>query len=172
MVTAICRETKFRSEEPAMSDAAAFQACFTDWRLIKGRKVVQVVLELPIEHADQAYQALGGMPDPGKSIWCAVARLQEPRKITTFKSRSWHEMSPAQQAGMLCQDDVFAKFLAERDGAIVGIYSADRCAERVRAICGGLASRKDIKSGTKAEQIWRELVSDYRAWVREPEVVG
>jgi hypothetical protein len=51
------------------------------------------------------------MPDPGKSIWCAVARLQEPHKVATVKSRSWHEMSPAQQAGILCQDDMFAKFL-------------------------------------------------------------
>lgn len=55
--------------------AAAFQACFTDWRLIKGRKVVQVVFEVPIEAADQAYQALGGMPNPAESVWCGVARL-------------------------------------------------------------------------------------------------
>jgi len=55
--------------------AAAFQATYSDWRLIKGRKCVQVVFEVPVEQADQAYQVLGGMPDPSKSVWCAIARM-------------------------------------------------------------------------------------------------
>jgi hypothetical protein len=156
-------------------NAACFKGSYADWKLVKTRGVVQIILEVPLHEADLAYQVVGGMPDAATERWFAVARLQEPnrepRKVTTFKSRSWHEMSPAQQAGVLCQDNVFAKFLAERDGNC-GIYTADRCANLVRAICGGIASRKDIKPGTKAEQLWRALVSDYRAWVREPEVVG
>lgn len=64
-----------------MTDAAAFEATFTDWRLIKGRKVVQVVLEVPLELADRAYQALGGMPDPAGSVWVAVARLNTERQV-------------------------------------------------------------------------------------------
>ena len=154
-----------------MSDAAAFKACYADWKLIKTRGVIQIILEVPLHEADTAYQVVGGMPNAAAERWFAVARLQEPRKVTTFKSRSWHEMSPAQQAGMLCQDDVFAKFLAERDGYSTITYSPDHCAERVRTMCG-VTSRKDILQGTRADGLWRAIVSDYRAWVREPEVLG
>jgi hypothetical protein len=55
--------------------AAAFQATYADWRVIKGRKVVQVCFEIPLEAADTAYQVLGGMPIAAKEVWCAVARI-------------------------------------------------------------------------------------------------
>ena len=58
-----------------MNRAAAFKAVFTDWRLIKGRKCVSICFEVPLELADEAYRCLGGMPDPGSSVWCAIARL-------------------------------------------------------------------------------------------------
>ena len=61
-----------------MTDTAAFQATFTTLRLINGRGVVQFTFEVPIEGADMALQALGGMPHPGKSVWCAIARMSEP----------------------------------------------------------------------------------------------
>ena len=147
-----------------MSDAAAFKACYADWKLIKTRGVIQIILEVPLHEADTAYQVVGGMPNAAAERWFAVARLQEPRKVTTFKSRSWHEMSPAQQAGVLCQDDVFAKFLAERDGwKGNALPSTERCAEMIRSMCG-VTSRKDILPGTRADGLWRAIVSDYRAW--------
>jgi hypothetical protein len=43
---------------------AATQGTFSDFRLIKGRKVCQIVIEVPIEQADQALAALGGLPQP------------------------------------------------------------------------------------------------------------
>ena len=43
---------------------------------LRTRKVVQIVLEVPVEEADAAYQVLGGMPNPAESFWCAVAGLQ------------------------------------------------------------------------------------------------
>ena len=56
---------------------AAFTACYSDWKLIRTRATVQIVLEIPIEKADSAYQVLGGMPIAGKEIWVAVARLAD-----------------------------------------------------------------------------------------------
>jgi predicted metalloenzyme YecM len=47
-----------------MTDAAVTQGTFADFRLIKGRKVCQIVIEVPIEQADQALAALGGLPQP------------------------------------------------------------------------------------------------------------
>ena len=58
-----------------MDKPAAFSASYSDWRVIKGRKVIQVVLEVPLEAADHAYNVLGGMPKFGSEQWFAVARL-------------------------------------------------------------------------------------------------
>jgi hypothetical protein len=45
-------------------EPAAIQASFADFRLIKGRKQAQIILEIPIEGADAALAALGGIPQP------------------------------------------------------------------------------------------------------------
>ena len=55
---------------------AAFSASYSDWRIVKGRKVVQIILEVPIEAADHAYNVLGGMPKFGAEQWFAIARLK------------------------------------------------------------------------------------------------
>jgi hypothetical protein len=55
--------------------AAIFRACYSDWRLIRTRKCVQLVFEVPLEESNKAYEALGGMPNPGEEAWVAIARL-------------------------------------------------------------------------------------------------
>lgn len=59
-------------------DQAAFSASYSDWRVVKGRKVVQIVLEVPLEAANHAYNVLGGMPNPGEEKWFAIARMKQP----------------------------------------------------------------------------------------------
>lgn len=58
---------------------SAFQATFSDVRLVKGRKVCQLVFELPLEGADAALSALGGFPRPDREVWVGVARLDLPK---------------------------------------------------------------------------------------------
>lgn len=65
-----------------MNKPAAFSATYSNWKVIQGRKVVQIVFEVPLEKADEAYQALGGMPDNSVSTWCAIAKL-DPEKLQT-----------------------------------------------------------------------------------------
>jgi hypothetical protein len=94
---------------------AAFKACYSDWKLIKTRGVVQVVMEVPLAEADAAYKVLGGMPDFGSENWFAIAALKTekenpkpipisaatPRPVTPDKplveaKRTWNDMSPQQ----------------------------------------------------------------------------
>lgn len=165
-----------------MSQAAAFQATYSDWKLIRTRKVVQIVLEVPVEQAGLAYEVLGGMPRTDSEIWCAVARLQQkesaaqPRPSSSDNaphaggahSKSWHEMTPAQQAGLLCNDPAFANFLR---GAFPALWTgAADCAVIVRKLCQ-VNSRSELNLDNEAAMKWRGLVSDYRAWMRSPEVV-
>ena len=59
------------------SPAAIFRASYSDWKLIRTRKCVQIIFEVPLEGglAHAAYAALGGMPDPAAEAWVAIARL-------------------------------------------------------------------------------------------------
>ncbi len=59
-----------------MSDAAAFRATYSNWRVVRGRGVIQITLEIPIENEKAAYDALGGMPQTNDT-WVAVARLTD-----------------------------------------------------------------------------------------------
>ena len=58
-----------------MSSPAAFQATYSDFKLIKGRKCAQIILEVDIERADAALEALGGVPQPHRETWVGVARI-------------------------------------------------------------------------------------------------
>lgn len=58
-----------------MENPAAFSATYSDWKVIKTRQVVQIVLEVPLKAADHAYNVLGGMPNIESEGWFAVARL-------------------------------------------------------------------------------------------------
>jgi hypothetical protein len=60
-----------------MDNAAAFKATFHNTKLVMGRSVLQIILEVPIEQQKQVYDALG-YPNPANTTWVGVARLQEP----------------------------------------------------------------------------------------------
>ena len=91
-----------------------------------------------------------------------VATPSRPATDRSGGAQSWHQMSPTQQAGILCADKSFWKF--------IGAHSEQEAADFVRLRCG-VTSRKDILPDNQAGRRWRDLVSDYRAWCREPEVV-
>jgi hypothetical protein len=157
-----------------MTKAAAFRAEFSDWKLIRTRKVVQIVLEVPVELSGEAYEVLGGMPDPSKSIWCAVARLkggdvadtEGGSQIDTSPAPSpaqpGRAKSPAQVAGYLCKLPPFWKFLREECGRHYAI-DEDGAAEAVREICG-VEHRSEIIHGTDAALYWHDLRSKFRVW--------
>jgi hypothetical protein len=158
-----------------MSAPAAFRASYSDWKLIRTRKVVQIVLEVPVEEADAAYQVLGGMPNPGESVWCAVARLNSNQPVeiqpTEKPRREWRELSPAQQAGIRCADPAFYKFLYQlyprRLGKRMGTPE-DKASDLVRSLCG-VQSRAHLTSDhPEALRLWEDLDRKFRAWMSAP----
>ena len=77
-------------------------------------------------------------------------------------------MSPQQQAGILCSDAAFRRFLIERHGRW---FDAQAAAIAVRAICG-VGSRRELATDHRARVIWHQIVSEYRQWEVEPQVIG
>lgn len=158
-----------------MSNPAAFQATFSDFRVVKGRKVCQWVFETPIEAADAALEALGGIPQPHEERWAAIARID--LKMATIappvadivpikERRPFLSLPLSQQSALRCNDEDFWKFLNHSCGQAEGINSMEGAATFVRGYCN-VISRSDIKPETERGERWVKLNDKYEAWVRD-----
>lgn len=159
-----------------VSNAAAIQATYSDFKIVRGRKVAQIILEIPLEQANGFVTGFG-MPNPGSETWVAVARLnqkaiqhkddgvQAPKNVR----RSFGELSLAEQSAIKCGDRVFQRFLFEKDMIpdedfeAGGQKSADAAATAVRVACG-VNSRADILPGTPAGDKWADVLRVFEGW--------
>lgn len=162
----------------------AFKATYADFRLVKTRKTAQFVFEVPIEGADAALKALGGVPRPDCETWVAVARLDpalearepdldasEPRNAPDKASaprerRPFKSLPLPAQAAMRCNDPEFLRFLAEYlfgPGSGIAIPTVEEAADEVRQICG-VTSRSKISEADESGTRWRELDRAYLDW--------
>jgi hypothetical protein len=136
-----------------MADAVT-QGAFSDFRLIKGRKVCQIVIEVPIEQADQALAALGGLPQPMNEIWVALARLETKAKVQSIRPDN---TKLSLEAALRCREPLFQRYL--------GVSNEDEAAEAVRRECG-ISSRAGLNTDPEAARTWRILDAQFLAWKR------
>jgi hypothetical protein len=59
-----------------MTDLKVIEATYTEWKMIKTRKVLQLILEIPLERQGDVLIRLGP-PMPDREKWVAVALLDE-----------------------------------------------------------------------------------------------
>ena len=149
-----------------MAGLGAFQGTYSDFRLVKGRKVAQIVVEVPIEAADHALEVLGGVPRPDAERHVAVARLQIPPGATTEaaigSAAADHPPPPersaapggayAKRAGILCNDPKFQAWMGTPD--------AEQTAERLR-LQTGVHSRRDYDHDPDARRRFLNLETSY-----------
>lgn len=161
---------------------SAFAAVFSDWKVIKTRACVQLVFEVPIEKADEAYQVLGGMPIAGNEVWCAVARLGSPGGEQSRRSDGsggsqevagpTSKKTPAQIAGYLCTLPAFHKFLQEKCQAAwrrnwsATVDKEERAKQCIYDICT-VTSRTQL---TTDNAEWCALQLAFRLWQDHPEL--
>ena len=62
-----------------MSDTG-IEATFCDVRAIAGRKVMKLVMEVPIEMRNAVLERLGGYPDPSNPQWCVIVPFTRPEE--------------------------------------------------------------------------------------------
>lgn len=138
-----------------MTAPAAIQADFVDLKFIKGRKVMQVILELPIE-AGATFVATFGTPNPSTGTPVALARIQPAAKAEPER-KQWDDLSLAQQAGILCSDPQFQTWFS--------VPTAEAAATKLRIRCN-IASRSELDTNRDAARRFREINSGYRATLR------
>src|SRR4051794_33660425 len=105
--------------------AAVTQGTFSDFRLIKGRKCAQIVIEVPIEQADQALAALGGLPQPATEAWVAIARLETKARVVPIKPAN---TKLSLEAALRCREPIFQRYL--------NVSDENEAADAVRMACG------------------------------------
>lgn len=157
-----------------MSDApAAIKGTFSDFKLIRTRKLCQIVIEVPIEQADAALVALGGLPRSDAERWVAIARLDlssKPesapavngkQKMAEAFAGSWAQrerrafcdLPYPQQAALKTNDEAFARFMG-------ALPSPSHCAQAIKDYCG-VDSRSKIQPNTPAGEKWIELLREF-----------
>lgn len=141
---------------------AATKACFSDFRIVKGRKVCQLVFELPIEAADEALQALGGLPQPATERWFGIARLTEEAARKPDARERYANASEGEQAvtraALLCEDEDFCGWVRTRAGSI---FSRSGVTYWLREQCG-IKSRAELATNPDALKRFLELETRFR----------
>lgn len=129
-------------------------ATFADFKTVKSRNVVQLVLEVPIEQANQALQRLGGVPTPGQESWVGVARVEE--------NAARHETrSLAQYAGALCSQPNFRAFCDQ-----IWPDHKPGAEQAVREWCE-IDSRSELDTDPRARAKFEAMMQNFRAWCRQ-----
>ena len=157
--------------------AAAVQGAFSNYRIVAGRKVCVLYIEIPMERTDEAVRALGGTPMPDDTRWVAIARIHDPARPATrgaaggagaassssnalpaadVPTRRWESLSPVKQAGIRCEDIRFQKWL--------GVTTSNHAAAVVRERCD-VTSRSKIVDTPESLAAWYKMDTDFTMWM-------
>ena len=170
--------------------ARVIPATFHNYRTVLGRKVLQLVFEVPIEQQNEALRLLG-YPNAAEPSWYAIAKLTEkplaedgvkdtaarltrnqevagssPAPAPSKPKRRFDELSLPQQCGIRCDDYRFERFLRETWEDAIG--EDDDVASAVRRIIK-VKSRSELSTNHHAANVWRELEAKYQCWLTDQE---
>lgn len=145
---------------------AIFDAEYADFKNVKTRSVAQFVFEVPIEKANQIIQMIG-LPNAGEPQWFGIARLNNGADVVPAQpavpegvpmpspATSRKEMSYAQRAGMLCNDEQFWEFLKVADN----VSATDKLREQLQ-----IASRTEIDGDPEKMHAFNALYNTFDVW--------
>lgn len=166
-------------------DLPIIRGSFVHWLPVKGRAVLQLQIEVPTEQGHRIMDILG-FPHPGTEIPVAIARLTAeaalrdvdngggsakppvdaggedacvPAQPVAPAKRRWSEMSRAQRAGMLCEDEPFRHWLVTKSGLWFPRDAetwSDALASAIRAACA-IGSRRELDTNEAAAARWDAL---------------
>lgn len=146
---------------------ATLHGTYADFKLVKTRSVVQVIIEIPIERSDEVHDVLG-LPHPSEEKWVALARLRTSAVEEKKKERK--PETKAQQAGRLCHDETFQEWLL---GDLFDLEQTDGVAAAaglVRGACG-VGSRalldEDKEAGEKWDEMYTQFMEESGRWASQ-----
>lgn len=140
-----------------MASACAITGSLVNMRNVGTHKSVALTIHVPEELAHKVIEAFG-WPTAASPVAVALARLQTAKSEpeVTKPHRRMNELPLPQQAGILCGDERFAKFVKER-------FDHDDPIEFVRTHCS-VSSRSLIKPGSFAAQQFYQIQGLFDVW--------
>jgi hypothetical protein len=157
-----------------MTDAAIIQAEYVEWKMVKTRKALQLIFEVPLEHQAMVQAALG-TPMPDTSSPVAIARLNlsaaltEPAQIAHDNDDARDEPGKpprplSQVSAILCNIVAFRRFIMEQYEGWKTLPTVDEAADWVREQCG-VQSRRQFDTDDVAAANFKNIRSKYWAWM-------
>jgi hypothetical protein len=159
---------------------AAVLATFSHFELVRTRKVARFLFEVPIEKADEALAALGGLPRSDMERWCGIALIESGAILSRPQTepvpdassavvatadkpgKPKRAMSRAQVAGMLCHDPRFREWVEQKAGWRGNEPMKEpTAAQWVRQQCGCEMSRAEIDTDPEIALEWDSLHAQY-----------
>lgn len=162
-----------------MTEQAAIKATYADYRRVKGRKVLQLIFEVPIEKAPDVHDTFGEPSSEG-ATWVALALLDNEKvqdselkaqlkaSVELEKKKEPREFSTlllSNQCALKCEEPAFWQFLNERKGQrISSIQDAETSVRRLL----GVNSRAALDNHANIDErnVWLKLYDDYQTWER------
>ena len=163
-----------------MTDAAIIDAEYVEWKMVKTRKTLQLIFEVPLEAQERVMQALG-IPMPDRSTPVAICRLDPAmlaQRVIEPEPEAHQLEGPAnddadrpprplsQVAAILCNIVAFRRFIHEKGGYEV-VPSVDEAATWLREKCG-VTSRREFDTDSAAASNFRRIRAEYDYWMRVP----
>ena len=149
-----------------MPDARVIEAMLLRWgeTCASGRTVTFL---LPEEGGVHPFKGLKYGPVNGQRVALSVALIADdetqepaqPREAPPRERRSFDELPRSQQAGILCNEGRFQKFM----GFTPGEAAIDVTACQVRTLCH-VKSRSELDTNQQAAALWDSMIADYEAW--------
>lgn len=160
-----------------MTEHCIIRADFSSFRHVQGRKVLQLVMEVPIEEAEAALRSLG-MPTVGESKWCAIALLDLSKPSAAPQAqaappkdrRPFSTLPLSQQAAIRCRDKEFQAFLSETFHNAWEMNEADAAAT-VRQICQ-VESRTEFDTSGSAALDWEKVDLSFQEYLTDQRYAG
>ena len=133
-----------------------FTGTYSDFKLVKTRQIAQIIIEIPIERAEEVLLKFG-VPKPNEEIWVAVAAIKTDK--VTGNARA---LKAIQQAGILCNDYAFGAWLLKEKGLTeIKPAAAETIQNAIRALTG-VKSRSDWRQNEEALLIWERLYKEFK----------
>jgi hypothetical protein len=174
-----------------MSKTSAIQAAFADFKLVRGRKVAQLVFEVAIEQADAALAALGGLPSSIDERWCGIARLDlsaakpkaqedgpDTRGVLNVglehieyeqeqkTRRKMTDLPTAQRAALLCQRQAFQRWMREECG-FSHVLDEQEATNELKSWCA-ISSRSELATNSMAAAEFEGIERSFNEWLNQP----
>ena len=135
------------------------QGTYADFRVVKTRKVLQMIIEIPIEKSEDFTRKFG-LPDPSKEKWVAVAYLND---VTPMEQDS-DASKIVKIAGILCKSPKFGEYLNNKYNSQININDPESIANMIRTVCA-VGSRSEFSTNPVAQKSFVDLHTDYRKWL-------